>query len=556
MKIKFKRDREFNILFAITCIFLSLSVLTVRMSGRLFPDSEEMIQSIHQETASKNTIPGNIYDRNGVLLCELCFLNEKDISSDGIEQQKVYQYPDEYAPLLGYIHENGNGLWGSLSSIYRDVLYNHTEEASDRIKGNHIYLTLDHQLQTKVYEIVTRMMENLSAKEHDEEAYQQIASAVVMDAETGEVLAMVSLPTYDPENVVTEDEVDPFDETKKEVTKIVERPITYRDCMAPGSTFKLMTSILLLEDQGGEQRTFLDNNIQDLYINNNYGSLDDSINYVLGIRRSSNVFFANAAMSVCQNNNTQKFTELVKRIGIGEELKLDFGDVSSEWRLNDESVMNSLNAHETTRKIADTGYGQGDVKLSTINNAMIVSAIINEGVAVSPYMIKSITDYDGNPYSRDEAAQKFNTPRLKTENQKKYQLTTPEVANKIYQAMIDASKSYTYEQDFAKARSGGGINWFARHNLQTDTGGDFINESNLIAAKSGTAEVVCANGEGLYHNIWFSTCSKTGGHKYAVVLNMTADGDGSEYVRYGSQLSPYAEEIYDILENYERDRQA
>ena len=198
-------------------------------------------------------------------------------------------------------------------------------------------------------------------------------AATAINPKTGEILALVSSPSFDSNLYSTyiPDTINKFLAGTKNPT--LNR---FKAVYAPGSTFKLVTGAIglktgsinpaealsidgLLWQQGAikVKRTHPTNpvNLQDAYV------------------YSDNVYFARQALKIGKDN----FTKEVKNFGIGETLPIDYPIVKSQ-------LSNSgLNSDQL---IADTGFGQGEVQLSPLNLALIYSSLANNGDIMTPIL--------------------------------------------------------------------------------------------------------------------------------------------------------------------------
>ena len=172
------------------------------------------------DTDSKNIIPGDIFDRNGVKLC--------DFSNYTMSHQGVYIDNEIYSPLLNTM-KNSKELCEGLIGKYYDVL---RDNSGDNLRGKDIYLTIDHRLQKEVFNIYKQ-----------ERGTDKKGSAIVLDAENGEMLACVDFPTFS---------ADDFQSQAEHLF------YSHSDMIWPGSTFKLMTSVMILEEDNGENKLFSD----------------------------------------------------------------------------------------------------------------------------------------------------------------------------------------------------------------------------------------------------------------------------------------------------------
>ena len=236
--------------FSITLVFKSDGYdRWVRSAGQ-----ENSAAAAVADTTRRDIVPGNILDRNGTVLCD--FSNYAETQSGAYIDNKLY------SPLFDIMRENediSEGLIGKYYNVLRDD--------AGGFRGRDIVLTIDHRLQKKVYDALSEYMDE-----------DKKGSALLIDAETGEMLACVDFPVFDvksPENQKTH------------------YFYSRNDMIFPGSTFKLLTSIMLLENNEDDiLKSDQPFHINNMTVNNAYSSAYKKINYFMALQESSNTFFA------------------------------------------------------------------------------------------------------------------------------------------------------------------------------------------------------------------------------------------------------------------------
>lgn len=320
------------------------------------------------------------------------------------EDERVYPLGEAASQLVGYIQpinaeelkeKAGEGYTSTskigkygLERVYESILraVNGSEiyiEDSDGNKktsiakqeqkdGNDVKLTIDSNLQKNVYE---QFKEDKSA-------------AVAINPKTGEVLALVSCPSFDSNDfslgMTTAD--------YKALTENSNNPLynRYLATYAPGSSFKpvvgaigLTTKSFSAEEDFGRSGTKWQNDSSwgDFYITT-LATYSGAANLRNALIYSDNIYFAKAAMKI----GSEKLKTSLKSIGFGEEIKF-------AQTMNKSSFSNSENFVNETQ-LANSGYGQGEVLVNPIHMAMIYSSFVNEGNMIMPYL-----EYKENPSS-------------------------------------------------------------------------------------------------------------------------------------------------------------
>ena len=345
---KIKNRSGILFLSLVVIFFIELCVM-IYQSGIMAGSNKAVAayrEAALKECDKKTISMGDIVDRNGNVLLQFTKAASRDRGT----------YIDDYAysNLLGYYAQDSFGLLDKYKSV---LLKTPTLEDT---KGNSITLTLDHGLQMETYQALKSAIGD-----------NERGSMVVMDAKTGEILSMVSLPTFN---------VSDLSEEMKWMAQDTDvwYPLATVGDLAPGSIFKVFSSIVLLEN-GMEDHTEIDSAFEagGHTIHNYYEDTGKTIDYREALKVSSNIFFAKSILSL--EDAGAKMTEVAKRLGIGTDLELDFGTVTSNWSL-DGKTLKQLRKYETYSMdyvLAATAFGQSEVRLSALNGALLLPASLH-----------------------------------------------------------------------------------------------------------------------------------------------------------------------------------
>lgn len=321
---------------------------------------------------------GTIYDRDGKALT-------KSTKIDEFSQKREYLMGDLYAHALGYENER-YGLTGleesfddeltktnnSLTSVKQFIkslkpsnLIGHSDE--EKI-GNGVVTTLDPKLQKVAYDALG----------------DQKGSVVAINPKTGEVLAMVSKPTYDPNDLeqVINDAASGVDKDSKLLNRAID------GVYPPGSVFKTVTLSAALEnDPSVATRTFHDKG----YIGFDDGTrlynfmqqANGDIDLKTGYKVSSNVVFGTLAMEL----GNAKLKEEAERFGFNSVINgVGFTATKSQFPTLDASAKGD---------IAQSGIGQGSVSSTPMQMACVAAAVANDGVLMQPRLVNKVLDKNG-----------------------------------------------------------------------------------------------------------------------------------------------------------------
>lgn len=306
----------------------------------------------------------------------------RDLNVEGIgfypEMKRLYPRGKLASHIVGYVDIDNNGLEGvervynkHLTSrgenvrVLRDARGNGLSEGQRKeIKGNNVVLTLD--------EVLQRIME----RNIDEAVSRWNAAAAVgimMDPHTGEVLAMMSRPNYDPN--------DPADAKPAQRRN---RGIT--DCYEPGSTFKIIVGSAALEEGIVNPNTKFDCSAGSIEVGG--GKIKDAhkhgvLTFKEVIQKSSNVGSIQIALKLGRN----RVYDYVKRFGFGEKTGIDLvGEVSGSVKKPERWSGMSIGA---------IAIGQ-EVAVTPLQVLRAYAAIANGGYLVKPYIVSAVTGPDGS----------------------------------------------------------------------------------------------------------------------------------------------------------------
>ena len=298
---------------------------------------------------------GSILDRNGIVLA-------KSVENDG---KFVRQYPlgEKFAHVVGYSTKQGirTGLENAYNGHLLGVLSDQKiDNYIDKLQGNppvglDLRTTLDAKLQTIGQEL-------LKGKK---------GSIVVMQPQTGEILALVSAPSFDPNRIGELWEQLNTDEGQK--------PLLNRGTQGlypPGSVLKIMTGAGVLEKNPDFEETF---NCPGYIKIGNY-KLNDSgvhgtVDFEKALKVSCNTSFAQMGLNLGQ----QDFYELALKFMFNKEISFDLGIKKSFIPKPDKVAKQDL---------AQESIGQGEILVTPLHMALLAATIANNGQMVTPFLLQ------------------------------------------------------------------------------------------------------------------------------------------------------------------------
>ena len=230
--------------------------------------------------------------------------------------------------------------------------------------GEDITLTIDSDIQTKLYDQL----------QNDKGLF------VVMQPATGELLALVSTPTFDSNDFTLGMTTDQWNALNNDEAKPLYNRFIQKYC--PGSTFKAITgaiglttgSITADEDFGYTGTSWQKDSSWGDYRVTTLTGYNGSKNLLNGLMYSDNIYFAQTALRM----GTSKFTESLDKIGFNQQLEFPLSLATSQYA-NEDGI-------NSEGKLADTGFGQGNLLINPIHMASIYSGFYNNGDMIKPYI--------------------------------------------------------------------------------------------------------------------------------------------------------------------------
>lgn len=229
--------------------------------------------------------------------------------------------------------------------------------------GKDIKLTIDSNLQKELYE----------------QFKDDKSCSVAMNQYTGEVLALVSTPSYDNNDFIRGMSSEKWNALNEDENKPMYN--RFRQVWCPGSTFKPIIAAIGLttgaidpnEDYGNEGLSWQKDSSWGSYHVTTLHAYEPVI-LKNALIYSDNIYFAKAALKIGEKDMESSLTKL----GFNEELPFDIKVAKSQFSNTDKI--------EKEIQLADSGYGQGQILVNPLHMACIYSAFCNEGNMIKPYL--------------------------------------------------------------------------------------------------------------------------------------------------------------------------
>lgn len=344
-------------------------------------DYEETFKKVTNTTVSESLIKLQLDDKSAKKIIDA---NYKGVLLSE-NNKRYYPYGDLLTQVLGFTTIDNSGQAGI--ELYADKYLQGTKgyalEESDvngrkidntlskyipSIAGCNVQLTIDVNIQ----QIVEKALLTLC-----EEQKPKTATAIVMNPNTGEIVAMSSKPSFDLNNP-------PRDNVSELLNNV--KNLSIVDVYEPGSTFKVLTTATALEEKvTNPNEGFYDPGYRIVdgekikcwkLIGHGQQTMTD------GLCNSCNSVFVDLALRL----GTEKMYSYFKKYGFGDTLGVDFLGEAQGILMNKEKVK--------TVDLARMGFGQA-VAVSPIQLITAICSVVNGGKLYKPYFINQITDVNG-----------------------------------------------------------------------------------------------------------------------------------------------------------------
>ena len=354
-------------------------------------------------------------------------------------------------------------------------------------QGANVFLTIDARIQAIAEEALRAVSR---------------AGAVVVDPNNGNVLAMTSVPSFDPNTFIPSIKAKDWKALQKdEADPLVNRAIS---CLPPGSTFKLITSLAGLRGAKnlagakyscGGGVSYGDHFFQCWVASKHY--THGTIGLADAIKVSCDSFFyqyGNAA-------GIQSIDHIGKMLGIGEESGLQLsGEQTGNMPGPEWMQIHHPQERWSQAQTANVSIGQGYTLVSPLQLAMAYATIANSGVCYYPRLVDKVLKQDGSPLLDEQGNPAAPPPRVRSDLRQEIPPDRIELVRKGLWKVVN---------------EGGG------------TGGRAHLQDWVVAGKTGTAQ---ATERGHEENVaWFACFAPFDRPKYVVVVMVQgASGHGGE----------------------------
>lgn len=337
-------------------------------------------------------------ERGSILVGDKAVARSKPVD-DRYKFLRVYPQKQLYAPITGYLQLGSQtGIERSQNEVLSGedprLFVNRLVDLlkGDTNQGGNVSLTINPKAQKAAYDTL-----------RDTVGPEGEGAVVAIEPKTGRILAMVSFPSYDPNQLASHDR-----ETREKAYARLEKndhqPLLNRAIQTrlfPGSTFKVVTAAAAIEngdyDSGDRvpsgatwqapgtsgQQNVIDNE-------GRYGCSPAEIPFAVAMEDSCNTAFAKMAVKV----GPEKLRETAERFGFNSDYLLDLAPQARS--IFPEDVVDTIDGKEqdprelNDAETARAGFGQFSVQSTPLQMAMVMAAIGNNGALMRPYLVDAV----------------------------------------------------------------------------------------------------------------------------------------------------------------------
>ncbi len=351
----------------------------------LTPDQVSKIQAAGLEAKGFGfqTAPLRVYPKGPQLAHVLGYLSRDQQRNKGkyLSGDVIY---DRYKGASGLEEVYNSALNGKdgrfLISTTPDGYARSAAVAEPATYGNNVRLSIDSKMQAALETAMAQSSNPMKA-------------GVVMDVNTGDVVAMASHPTYDPNMFVPSIEKDDWNALENaQYDPLLDRSLHAE--YPPGSQFKTVTSIAAMRAGVFDPNWvvhctgYFDIGNVHMDLKNEHGD----ITYLEGLTHSYNTYFITLGLKVGRDI----LLDTARSLNLGSPTQINLPGELPGFIPDEESVKRMHGRDFGEGDLANTSIGQGDVLVTPLQMADLMATIANNGTVYRPRLVKDIEDHSGN----------------------------------------------------------------------------------------------------------------------------------------------------------------
>ena len=319
--------------------------------------------------------------------------------------------------------------------------------SEEAIAGSDIVLTIDANLQRVTEEALAANIQKIASGGFGQRFDAKAGACVVMNVNSGEILAMASYPTYNPEDFVGGISTENWNKyNNDDAHPLVNKAV--QNSYSPGSTFKMITAIAGLQSGVINTNTIINDtgrytkyrDFQPVcWYYTDYHRGHGRLNVSGAIEKSCNYFFYETA----DRMGIDTLAKFAKYFGLGTKTGIELPSETSGSVASPETKA-KLHPNDSSWYAADTlqaAIGQNDNSFSPVQMARYISMLANGGHRINPTVVKTIRKSDGSEASREEV-ENFVNKKLGIEEE---QIEDMQIDKKNLDAVLAGMESVTQD---------------------------------------------------------------------------------------------------------------
>ena len=318
-----------------------------------------------QKLLTAKNYRGSIYSADNEVLAETVVFESGN-------EYRNYPYENLFSHVVGFSTKGKTGI----EALANPYLIHSNIELSSKIEnevagvknpGDNVYTSL----RTDLQKIASK---SLGVSK---------GAVIVSNVKTGEILAMVSKPDFNPCTIVED-----WDGYLEDDSSSVLLNRATQGIYPPGSTFKIVTSLAYLRDNNGNYKDYFYNctgsfRYDDSKIGCYHGTVHNGIDLTTSFAKSCNCSYANMGLEI----NRKTYNDTLTSLGFNQSLPVDFNYNQSKLVV-DESI--------SGEDMIQISFGQGSVQMTPLHLHLITNAIANGGSYMKPMLINSVKTVEGD----------------------------------------------------------------------------------------------------------------------------------------------------------------
>ncbi len=316
------------------------------------------------DSIEQNILRGSIYDSTNKTLAYSAI--------DGDKIKRYYPYDEMFSHVVGYSQIGKTGIEAYMNVELLNGHLNFFEQIKENLsgdikEGSDIYLTINYNLQKIAYDALG----------------DRKGAILAIEPSTGKILAMVSKPDYNPNNI---------EEIYKTLLESNEGELlnrTTNGVYPPGSTFKIITALEYIHENGSDFHYFCKG--EDIFGHKYIRCYNDTAHGRMDLKSAFAMSCNTSFATMGEEISMSRLQVLADDLMFNRYLPYEYDHMTSSFILP-EKVSDELRGEMV--------IGQGETMITPLHNLLITSAIANGGQLMKPYLVDQVVNQLGELVSK------------------------------------------------------------------------------------------------------------------------------------------------------------